>query len=73
MFSDNTFALHGGSSSSLRLYDMGLATIVGKFNQDSTGNQIDYKMKQTMKRMIFWDARSKAKNTEHYIGTQVKH
>lgn len=63
MFSDNTFALHGGSRSSLRLHDMGLATIVGKFNQDFNGNQIDYKMKQTMKRMRLWDARSKAKNS----------
>ncbi|QLH06151.1 transcription initiation factor IIB [Nitrosopumilus ureiphilus] len=63
MFSDNVFALHGGNRSSLRLHDMGLATTVGKFNHDSTGRPIDYKMKQTMKRMRFWDARSKTKNT----------
>ena len=63
MFSDNVFSLHGGSRSSLRLHDMGLATTVGKFNYDSTGRPLDYKMKQTMNRMRFWDARSKAKNT----------
>ncbi|MFQ5783167.1 MAG: transcription initiation factor IIB family protein [Nitrosopumilus sp.] len=63
MFSDDVFTLHGGSRTSLRLHDMGLSTVVGKFNHDSTGKPIDYKMKQTMKRMRLWDARSKAKNS----------
>jgi len=63
MFSDNTFALHSGNRSSLRLHDMGLATFVGKFNHDSTGRPLNYKMKQTMKRMRLWDSRSKTKNT----------
>lgn len=63
MFSDNVFSLHVGNRSSLRLHDMGLATTVGKFNHDSRGRPLDYKMKQTMKRMRLWDARSKAKNT----------
>ena len=63
MYSDNTFTLHGGNRTSLRFQDMGLATIVGKFNRDSTGKSIDYKMKQTMRRMRLWDARSKAKNS----------
>ena len=63
MFTDNEYASHGGSRSSLRFHDMGLATIVGKFNQDSTGKPLDYKMKQTMKRMRLWDSRSQVKNT----------
>lgn len=63
MFSDNTFTLHIGNRSSLRLHDMGLATFVGKFNHDSTGRPLNYKMKQTMKRMRLWDSRSKTQNT----------
>ena len=63
MFSADIFASHGGNRSSLRLYDMGLATIVGKFNYDSAGRPINYKMKQTLKRMRLWDARSKTKTT----------
>ncbi|MFB5620625.1 MAG: transcription initiation factor IIB family protein, partial [Nitrosopumilus sp.] len=62
-FKNMDYASHGGSRSSLRLHDMGLATYVGKLNYDSTGRPLDYKMKQSMKRMRLWDARSKAKNT----------
>ena len=63
MFSDDTFTSHGGNRTSLRFHDMGLATFVGKFNHDSTGKPIDYKMRQTMKRMRLWDARSKAQTS----------
>ncbi len=63
MFSDNVFASHIGNRSSLRQHDMGLATMVGKFNYDSTGRPLNYKMKQTLKRMRLWDARSKAQST----------
>jgi len=63
MFSDNTFVLHSGNRSSLRLYDMGLATFVGKFNHDSSGKPLNYKMRQTMNKMRLWDSRSKTQTT----------
>jgi len=54
---------HGGNISSLRLYDMGLATIIGKFNQDSSGKSLDYQIKSDFKRMRLWDSRSQAKTS----------
>ncbi len=63
VFSDDTFASHSGNRSSLRLHDMGLATIVGTRNHDFTGRQLNYKMKHTLKRIRLWDARSKAQST----------
>jgi len=62
-FSKSEYASHFGSQSSLRFHDMGLATIIGKLNHDSTGKPIDYKMRPTMKRMRFWDTRSHTKNS----------
>ena len=48
---------------SLRLHDMGLATVIDKFNHDSKGKPITYKIRQDMNRMRLWDSRSHAKNT----------
>ena len=52
-----------GSRSSLRFHDMGLATVIDKFNHDSKGKPIAYKIRQDMHRMRLWDSRSQAKNT----------
>lgn len=65
---DNTFVKSAYPSqisnrSTLRFHDMGLATIIDKFNHDSKGKPIDYKMRHDMKRMRMWDSRSQAKNT----------
>jgi len=62
-FTKSEYTSHFGSKSSLRFHDMGLATIIGKFNHDSTGKPVDYKMRPVMKRMRFWDARSQTKNS----------
>jgi len=62
-FTKSEYASHFGSQSSLRFHDMGLATIIGKFNHDSTGKPIDYKMRPVMKRMRLWDTRSYTKNS----------
>jgi len=62
-FTASEYASHFGSKSSLRFHDMGLATIIGKFNHDSTGKPVEYKMRPVMKRMRFWDARSHTKNS----------
>ncbi|MDH3311553.1 MAG: transcription initiation factor IIB [Nitrosopumilus sp.] len=48
---------------SLRFHDMGLATVIGKFNCDSKGKLLDYKTRQAMNRMRLWDSRSQTKNT----------
>ncbi len=62
-FAKNEYASHFGSKSSLRFHDMGLATIIGKFNHDYTGKSVDYKMRPVMQRMRLWDARSHTKNS----------
>ncbi len=62
-FTKSEYASHFGSKSSLRFHDMGLATIIGKFNHDSTGKLVEYKMRPVMKRMRFWDARIHTKNS----------
>ena len=63
IFANNVHTSHAGNRSTLRIHDMGLATIIGKLNNDSSGKSIDYKIRTSMKRMRFWDARSKAKNS----------
>jgi len=65
---DNTFANNTGTSnidfrSTLRFHDMGLATIIGRFNHDSAGKPIGYGMRHSMKRMRMWDSRSQTKNS----------
>ncbi len=63
IFTNNTCHSHIGNRSTLRFHDMGLATTINKFNHDSAGKPIDYKMRLTMKRMRLWDARSQVKNS----------
>jgi len=63
VFTTSEYTSHFGSKSSLRFHDMGLATIIGKFNHDSTGKPVEYKMRPVMNRMRFWDARSHTKNS----------
>ena len=50
-------------NSSLRFHDMGLATVIGKFNCDSKGKSLDYNTRQVMNKMRLWDSRSQTKNT----------
>jgi len=63
VFTKSEYTSHFGSVSSLRFHDMGLSTIIGKFNHDSTGKPVEYKMRSVMKRMRLWDARSHTKNS----------
>ncbi len=65
---DNTFTQSAdysqvGNRPNLRLHDMGLATVIDKFNSDSKGRPIEYKMRQEMRRMRLWNTRSQAKNS----------
>jgi transcription initiation factor TFIIB len=48
-----------GSPSSLAFHDMGLSTIIGKVNKDSTGHNLDASMNYRMQRLRTWDARTR--------------
>lgn len=63
LFKNFDYTSHGGNTTSLRFHDMGLATIIGKFNQDFSGKSLDYSMKPVLKRMRLWDSRSQARNS----------
>src|SRR5437899_8837189 len=47
-----------GMPTSLAVHDMGLATIIGHENSDSTGKPLSASMKSTIKRLRTWDGRS---------------
>jgi len=54
-----TFIADGrtGIPSSLARYDMGLSTIIGWTNKDSSGHRLDEAMHSRMKRLRTWDSR----------------
>ena len=60
---DRSFPQDQHAPTSLMMHDMGLSTIIGKFNRDSVGKPLGYEMKQSMKRMRLWDSRSQAKTS----------
>ncbi len=47
-----------GVPTSLAMHDMGLATIIGPTNKDSTGKPLSSSMKSTIERLRTWDSRS---------------
>ena len=47
-----------GNPTPLSCYDMGLSTIIGRINKDSSGNKIDSQTLSTMKRLRTWDLRT---------------
>jgi transcription initiation factor TFIIB len=54
-----------GSPSSLAFHDMGLATIIGKANKDSTGRRLNASMNSAMERLRTWDARTRVHAAGH--------
>src|SRR5688572_21201343 len=54
-----------GSPSSLAFHDMGLATIIGKTNKDSTGRKLNASMNSAMGRLRTWDARTRVHSSGH--------
>lgn len=54
-----------GSPTSLAYHDMGLATVIGKENKDSSGRQLDALMNSTIQRLRTWDFRTKAHSPTH--------
>ena len=63
MLAKSTRVFQGSNKSTLRFHDMGLATIIDKFNHDSAGKPISYKMRYEMKRIRLLNSRSHVKNT----------
>jgi transcription initiation factor TFIIB len=60
---DRSFPQDHHAPTSLTMHDMGLSTIIGKFNRDFGGKPLGYEMKQSMNRMRLWDSRSQTKTS----------
>ena len=54
-----------GSPSTLTLHDMGLATVIGKENRDSSGRQLAPLMDASIQRLRTWDYRSQVQSPMH--------
>lgn len=54
-----------GSPSTLAYHDMGLATVIGKENKDSSGRQLEPTMNARIHRLRTWDFRSQAQSSGH--------
>ncbi len=60
---ERSFTQDQHAPTSLTMHDMGLSTIIGKYNRDFVGKPLGYEMKQSMNRMRMWDSRSQAKTS----------
>ena len=49
-----------GAGTSITMHDMGLSTIIGPANKDSTGKPLSASMKSSIERLRTWDSRSQA-------------
>lgn len=49
-----------GAPNSLASHDMGLSTVIGNENQDSSGHKLGASVTSSMQRLRLWDARSRA-------------
>jgi transcription initiation factor TFIIB len=54
-----------GSPTSLAQHDMGLSTMIGKENKDSSGRQLEPSVSTAIQRLRTWDFRSKAQSSTH--------
>lgn len=54
-----------GSPTTLAYHDMGLATVIGKENRDSSGRQLDPSMNASIQRLRTWDFRSQVHSPTH--------
>jgi transcription initiation factor TFIIB len=57
---DETNRTRVGAGTSLTMHDMGLSTIIGTQNKDSTGKPLTSAMKSSIERLRTWDSRSQA-------------
>ena len=49
-----------GAGTSLTMHDMGLSTVIGAANKDSTGKPLSASVKSSIERLRTWDSRSQA-------------
>ncbi len=57
---DDTNRTRVGAGTSLTMHDMGLSTVIGAANKDSTGKPLTSSMKSTIERLRTWDSRTQA-------------
>ena len=57
---DETNKARVGAGTSLTMHDMGLSTIIGTQNKDSTGKPLTSAMKSSIERLRTWDSRTQA-------------
>jgi len=57
---DETNRTRVGAGTSLTMHDMGLSTIIGTQNKDSTGKPLTSTMKSSIERLRTWDSRTQA-------------
>ena len=52
-----------GAATSLTMHDMGLSTVIGAVNKDSTGKPLSASVKSSIERLRTWDSRSQANSS----------
>ena len=52
-----------GAGTSIRMHDMGLSTVIGAANKDSTGKPLSASVKNSIERLRTWDSRSQANSS----------
>ena len=57
---DDTNRARTGAGTSITMHDMGLSTIIGIANKDSTGKPLSASMKNSIERLRTWDSRTQA-------------
>lgn len=57
---DETNRARAGAGTSLTMHDMGLSTVIGTANKDSTGKPLSANMKTSIERLRTWDSRTQA-------------
>lgn len=74
---DDTNRTRVGAGTSLTMHDMGLSTIIGTQNKDSTGKPLTSSMKSSIERLRTWDSRTQAhssadRNLRHALNEMDK-
>ena len=57
---DETTKTRVGAATSLTMHDMGLSTVIGAANKDSTGKPLSAGVKSSIERLRTWDSRTQA-------------
>lgn len=76
-FSDGENRARTGAATTLAMHDMGLSTVIGAANRDSTGRPLAAGVRSTIERLRTWDSRSQAhtsadRNLRHALNEMGK-